>query len=657
MTAICGLYQRDPGQNSPNALNAMLAAIEDNPHDRVETWQDGPVALGCQLRWLTPESQDEQLRLYHKELGLAITADARLDNQDELATMLRLPKESAAVMSDSELILHSYAEWGVDCPTRLLGDFAFAIWDEQAQRLFAARDFIGVRPFYYHSEAHHFLFASDMAMLLAADVPLELDLAYLSAHFRHGQNYPHETHTFYASIRKLGRAQAMTVDSSQQVKSWGYWEPTSLPEIRYADDDQYAEALGELLSQSVAARIRSDYPVGAHLSGGLDCSSVAVLAQRHLQAEGKSGLTGFSWAPPSGESNGVESNGGESNGEESNGGDAPADERQLVRLISQSEGIPIHHTAVQAEDTLAWCMRHQARYREAFFVHERVVRRQAADLGIRTILSGWGGDELISFNGRGYFADLLRQGHVRHIWRELTLRSQIHGGAVWKQAVIRSLFPNLPTWMLKRLYPSAVLDYWIDGPLSDLLLRSDFMEQLQQAEPLPRPPGEEKPSVRQQQLVLLARGHLTQRIEGWASSGRRGGIIYSYPLLDRRMVEFALGLPPEMYFKKGWKRYLFRHAMSGILPDEVRWNKSKREPALIVDRERISAERQSLILPLLQQILAAAPPTQLLELERARRVVDKRLVGDMSAQGNVMAGLSIEMLVNPKLEEVVYAQF
>lgn len=121
--------------------------------------------------------------------------------------------------SDSELILRAYQKWDADCPTHLLGDLVFAIWDASERRLFCARDILGVRPFYYHVDSKRFIFASDMCGVLAADgVSSDLDLSYVSAHFRSSGNYPHDTHTWYAAIKKLTRGHSMVVDRHRDLE-------------------------------------------------------------------------------------------------------------------------------------------------------------------------------------------------------------------------------------------------------------------------------------------------------------------------------------------------------------------------------------------------------------------------------------------------------
>lgn len=124
----------------------------------------------------TPESLAERLPAADRERSGVITADAWIDNRDELIGALGLDARASAEISDSALILSAYARWGDRCAERLSGDFAFAIWDERRRTLFCARDHFGVKPFYYHRSPRLFAFASEIkAILCLPDVPRRLN--------------------------------------------------------------------------------------------------------------------------------------------------------------------------------------------------------------------------------------------------------------------------------------------------------------------------------------------------------------------------------------------------------------------------------------------------------------------------------------------------
>jgi len=166
MSAIVGLYRRN-GQPADRAdLERMAESLAHRGPDAAGLWNNGPVGLGHRMLWTTPESLHEQLPLVNKSEDVVITADARIDNRDELIAALGLSEWPHGEISDSGLILCAYEQWGEGSPKRLLGDFAFAIWDGRSQTLFCTRDHFGVKPFYYHQSAQVFVFASEIKALL-----------------------------------------------------------------------------------------------------------------------------------------------------------------------------------------------------------------------------------------------------------------------------------------------------------------------------------------------------------------------------------------------------------------------------------------------------------------------------------------------------------
>jgi asparagine synthase (glutamine-hydrolysing) len=154
----------------------MVDILAHRGPDGAGAWSEESVGLGHRMLHTTPESLNEKLSLVDDRRGLVLTADARLDNRDELITALGFGGRPCEELTDSELILGAYKRWGERCPERLLGDFAFAIWDRRRQELFCARDHIGVKPFYYHRAGKLFVFASEIkALLCVPEVPRRLN--------------------------------------------------------------------------------------------------------------------------------------------------------------------------------------------------------------------------------------------------------------------------------------------------------------------------------------------------------------------------------------------------------------------------------------------------------------------------------------------------
>jgi len=148
MSAIIGIYNRTGQPVDPEALQGMTDILTHRGPDGQGVWASGPAGLGHRMLWTTPESLHETLPFADDAAGLTITADARIDNREELLPLLGLTDGPPEQVSDSRVILAAYAKWGEHCPEHLLGDFAFVIWDAAAQTLFCACDHFGVKPLY-----------------------------------------------------------------------------------------------------------------------------------------------------------------------------------------------------------------------------------------------------------------------------------------------------------------------------------------------------------------------------------------------------------------------------------------------------------------------------------------------------------------------------
>lgn len=576
MSGIFGLFHKQGAPADPGQLRAMQDAMAAWGRGAGGFVTMGAVGLGHVLQDCRGASEAERQPCSDPDAPhLTITADADLDNRDELRAMLSLDAREGGALPDGALILRAFRRWGRDCAARLSGAFAFAIWDERSRQLYCARDHMGFRPFHYFDAGAHFVFASDVTAVLAAPfVPRRLDDRMLLAdellHFRMQKD-----RSFFQDVAKLPAAHWMTV-AARATQRGQWWRPAGDSPIRLRDNDAYAEALREQLDRAVARALRGDARPGAHLSGGLDSTAVCVLAARRLRAEAKPRLKAYCWAPPP------------------DVGDPERDERALVRLICEREGLTCDFTRPTPDDMCDYMSRDVSVLPTNTMFHEIKVCAAAAAEGVGVMLSGWGGDEFAAFNGRGFFAEKLARLELRTLAREARLRTTLHGEALGSFLLGRACLPLVPDWALslaRRDMSGTARSLTRGGAvrLDDLVPGvGRMMREKWSSE-------RERRGVRRMQRRLYENGHLTARIEAWAHLGACHGVTYRYPLLDRRLIEFCMNLPPEMYFQQGWKRFLFRYA-ADFLPDAVRWSTSKRDPALIDYMDEIRHEGINLFL-------------------------------------------------------------
>ena len=542
----------------------------------------GEVRFGCREAAASSGTGAKSLCV-DRAAGVWLVADARLDDRDALCDALGVVATERGTLADAELILRAWLRWGQDCPRHLFGDYAFALWDMRHRTLFCARDHIGARPFYYALPGEGIVFASVIEAVLAVPgISHALDEAEVASHLARGPI--DDSRTFFAAVRKLPPGHALCVEwtprGSRRTRIVRWWCPEQTPVAVPASDDAYAEQLRHLYAQAVRDRLRGcdAGTVGAHLSGGLDSSSIAVYAARELKAQGQPPPLAFDWLPA------LE--------------DAPpkpehAREYALVDAVCVQEGLQVVHGALSAADVVNVLRRDGALPGVHVHVNEVIVQRHAAARGVRVLLSGWGGDECVSSNGLGHWQHLLLSGRWRSLAAEC--RDQEEAAARFLVRVALPLVhPRFPVTLMRLRDGLPVRRRWLIDPA--------FARRAK----LPAASAWRAIGVRRTALGLLQAGHLVDRIEGWAASGARRGIEYRYPLLDRRLLEFALGLPPEQFRRGRWGRWLFRHAHTRMLPAEVCWNRIKSDPA----RSEPLRDAIGEALPAIRQRLASHPPAR-----------------------------------------------
>ena len=567
MSGFFGIFNRNGIPVEPAVADTMLEAISYwNPDERFVKLSD-TVALGHAMLHNTPESFHEHLPI--EQDSLMLTADARIDNREELLEQLELPNRSADEIGDSEFILAAYRKWGASCPQYLLGDFAFALWDSAKKQLFCARDHMGIKPFYYAMNDDLFVFGNDMRGVLAhSSIPKALSDEAAAIYLEKGELW-HPTLTFFEAVKKLPPATTLTVTTASATFQT-YWDIEAIDRHQTGTLAEYSEKLRTLLDDAVRVRLRTHYPVASHLSGGLDSSTISVLAARMLARRGEK-LKAYSWiAPPQEED------------------DSSHYEWANSQQIASRENIELEHINLDGK-TLAEIFTgiDIALNDTVDLWYEFVLRKSAHQQQIRTVLSGWGGDEFVTYHGRAIFADLVHQGKFAKAL-----------GGLWSECVTAQ---NQKRCFLRRCYREILLPFMprrllcylpkVDCNVEEYLhcARDEFARYARQRK---------KPStfmyqksIPADQLAYYRQGHILARLESWSASAFENRLEYRFPLLDKRLIEFALSLPEQYYYQKRKNRYLFRHAVQDILPEEIRLGNFKKEPKRV--QQIIEMERES----------------------------------------------------------------
>src|SRR5581483_331730 len=283
MCGICGIYYPDRRQNvSSDVLAAMNRQIAHRGPDDEGYFVEGNVGLAMR-RLAIVDLRTGHQPIANEDDSIWIVYNGETYNHQELRGPLEAQGHRYRSKSDTETILHLYEQYGRDCVHYLRGMFAFAIWDRRNRRLFAARDRLGIKPFYYRFDGKSFLFGSEIKTILAyPEVRAVFNRATLGEYLAFG--YVSGEDTMYAGIRKLLPGHTLELDERGKLEIRPYWDLHVPGEQDDKPRSHYVKSYRELLESCVSSHLMSDVPLGVFLSGGLDSSAVAALTTRIRRA-------------------------------------------------------------------------------------------------------------------------------------------------------------------------------------------------------------------------------------------------------------------------------------------------------------------------------------------------------------------------------------
>jgi asparagine synthase (glutamine-hydrolysing) len=538
----------------------------------------------------TPESINEQLPHFDNANRVSITADARIDNRDELIGQLLLTDRPQTEVTDGELLIHAYRRWGRSCARYIAGDFAFALWDAQENSMFCARDRFGVKPLFYYRSNQVFAFASEIKALLSLpEVPHQPNDRMIAEHLS-GTHCDREI-TFYRDIVRLVPAHTLEV-SYRGAKQQVFWSLDPDRELKLKGDREYEEAFREKFTQAVRRRLRSHLPFGVTLSGGLDSSSIAGVAQRELKAAGRRGLVAFS---------GVFDLISE------------CDERKFIEKVVARAGMESRYVPGDGLSPLAdldQVVLHADNpvFSPNLFLHW-ALHRAASSEGFPILLDGFDGDTVVS-HGLQFLNELASQNRWLRLARENHAFCRKMGLPAASRFKRYALHFGLEPWaaraqsleQLARLVrplrrKPAVQNH--RQPTWQSILDKDFatrMDVIERNRAWRRSQPISAATEREGHYRLLTQPNLPMALEILGSTAAAFATESRYPFWDHRLVELCLSLPGEQKLKGGLGRSIMRRALSEVLPVEIqrRPGKTNFVPALYngliaIDRQRVES--------------------------------------------------------------------
>ncbi len=551
MCGICGIAIRD-GVVAEEDLRRMNKLLRHRGPDE-EGYYLGPNIGLAHRRLSVIDLATGQQPMYNERRNLCIVFNGEIYNYRELRSDLCARGYKFVTNSDTEVILRLYEDRGTDCLSSLRGMFAFAIWNEEAQMLFLARDRIGKKPLYYAETGRGLLFASEMKALMTHPwISREIDEEGFEAFL--ANMYVPEPKTILRGVSKLEAGSFLLWNKDKTVKR-RYWDLRYEPK-QPVSEEEAVEKVRYLLEDAVKVRLESEVPMGCLLSGGVDSASVVAMMRRHVGGDLHTFSIGF---------------------EEEEYNELPLARRVAERFETKHEELIVKPNAVDVLPKLVW------HFDEPFGDSSAVPTYYVAEMARRNVtvvLNGDGGDE--SFFGytrylppaeddmmagwrripyflRRFAVQPVASG-VFHLFprssatQRLNFGNQfsmlgpqeayVRGGTLFHDQMRMLLIGSAISGKARRSdSESPALRYMKDGAalsFADQMVRSDALTYL---------PGD--------LLVKMDRMTMAHSLEARA------------PYLDHLLMEYAATLPVEIKFKNAQLKYLLKKALRGIVPDEI----------------------------------------------------------------------------------------
>ncbi|MGA3362625.1 MAG: asparagine synthase (glutamine-hydrolyzing) [Solirubrobacteraceae bacterium] len=556
MCGICGAIdlRGNPIDDLERRLEVMSSLIAHRGPDDAGIWTHERGHVGLAHRRLSIIDLSTGHQPMTDGRGRWITYNGEIYNYPELRSELGV--ESFRTTSDTEVALRVHDRWATRGLERLRGMFAYALWDEPAQELICVRDRFGIKPFYYATVGDVVYFASEAKALLPFLPSIETDHDALKDYLAF--QFCLAGKTLFKGVEELLPGHFLKLGRGA-VKPVRYWEVYFDPDFEHTDR-YFEERIGELLHESVELHLRSDVPVSAYLSGGLDSSTVASLAGAHSQARMQAFTGKFSE-------------------------DERYDESRYARAVAESRGLELHEVDIGVWDFVAHLG--DVVYHLDFPVagpgsFPQYMVSAEASRHCKVILGGQGGDEIFG-------------GYTRYLvaYFEQCVRAAIEGTMREGNFVVtyESIIPNLVSL---RNYKPMLQEFWREGLFGDLDARYfrliNRTSQLEGEVDL-RALGDYSPFETFREIFNGVNvGHQAYfdkmthfdfktllpallQVEDRVSMAH--GLESRVPLLDHRLVELAATIPADIKFKDGAMKHIFKQAVRTLVPEAISARKDK----------------------------------------------------------------------------------
>lgn len=602
MLGICGFVSLNDEPGSRATLARMQGALVRCGTPSFSEASDGTGFLGTAGWHATAHVESANACHLHAASGCIVVADSRLEDKSNLIHAMGLPQDRQ--WSDAELIARLWLRHGQDITTRLNGDFAFAIWDPRQHMMFCARDRMGVKPLYIHYTPNRlFAFASRAeALLQVPQIPTDIDDGRIADALTSHLETVDKTSTFFCAIKRLPPAHWVEVNPSGR-KQEKYWrlEPGRVSPLPRTNA-QWSEALSAVLERAVHRHLNGAAAVGCMLSGGLDSSSLAVIARNQSMAAGRGLLPTFSSI-----------------------NEMPGcPETEAIRSVLKQPGYAPTVIGSSLIESLRSQLEAAGKDSEEpfdsgmYLLHAQYM--MAAGRGIEAVMDGVDGDTVLADSNA--IAHQIRSLELLSAWRNAKGEQRMYPALrAWK-IMVRAASQVVVPRRLSNAMATLSLPRQANALVRGTLLSQEFATRIAIHERLrtySRWRATSPHELPTQSMQQIEHPNTTAAFERYHRVAARYGVEPRHPFNDREVVELCVNLPNDQCLHDGWNKIVLRRAMQGRLPDDVCWRTGKEHLGwsltleLALANENTTVERLTALRPLL------APFVDLAKLDAACR--------------------------------------
>jgi asparagine synthase (glutamine-hydrolysing) len=514
------------------------------------------------------------------QTGSIISANARLDNREQLLQQLNLNDKE---VTDGELILHAYQQWGRACPKYLLGDFAFIIWDETNHKVFCARDHFGVKLLLYSLTDRGVMLSNEPDSFFTSGwLKKEIKEQWLVRQLWGLGTEPVSTACECLYIVPAGHIMEIGIED---IVTESYWKLKDDSQWKNMNDEDLLSELKRRFHNAVEVRLDSDYPLACELSEGLDSSGIAGYATRIKPKEIIHTLT-YDCTELTEETRPV----------------WEKTYQDIFEMLNMHDNLKPVWTQEQPtnEDKTNLIKNTGGTFflRGAWLWHCRLAHQKDA----RVLLSGWGGDHCVSTYGDFYESELFNTLKWRKVHKLFKDKFKRGRGAkplrAWIFLLIKHFTPPLASWYARK---RGGLEHALWQRVRYSLLKDEYVNKYRLITKLKTFTNGYRRyySTKAHHLRELFDIGVEQRLIDSELSARMFRVEFRYPMLDIPLVEFAYNLPSHLKIHNGIERYAFRKILEGKTTERIRWrlkadvDHPEREFLLLSEQEK--QELQSLI--------------------------------------------------------------